>query len=103
MKIILLIPTEALNEAAAERVPDAELYLAVGRAVRECLRIGLSLSMIAQSAQTTIEECSLALQYIESSTGFQLEALVEEWPWSRITTELASMEAKEARCKLAFI
>lgn len=101
MKIIFIVPAEALHEFAAERVSDAEVYLVIGRAIRDCLRRGLSLPLIAQSAQTTVEECLLALKYVESSTGFQLEALVEEWPWSRITAGLATMDAEEARCKLA--
>lgn len=100
MKILFLIPVEALDEFATNLVSDAELYLSVGRAVRDCLRQGLSLSLIAQSAHMTVEECLLALRYIESSNGFKLEALVEEWPWSRITAEMAT---EEARCKLASI
>ena len=103
MKIIFVIESQGSVAIAAEQIPDAELYLVIGRAIRDCLRRGLSLPLIAHSAQTTVEECLLALKYLESSTGFKLEALVEKWPWSRITAELVTMEAKEARYKLAFI
>lgn len=103
MKIIFVVPCEVLDELANKFVSDSELYLSIGRAVRDCMRNGLSLPLIAHSAHTTVEECLLALKYFESSNGFKLEAMVEEWPWSRITAEMATMEAEEARCKLALI
>lgn len=101
MKIIFVVPTEAMNDVTARRSSDADLYLSVGRAVRDCIRHGLPLPLIAQSTQTTIEECLLALQYFESSNGFKLETLVEGWSWSRITEALTTLETKEAHCKLA--
>lgn len=101
MKIIFVVPGEAPDEIVSKSASDSELYLLIGHAVRDCMRNGLSLPLIAHSAHTTVEECLLALKYFESSNGFKLEALVEEWPWSRITAEMTAMEAEEARCKLA--
>lgn len=89
--MVLPSPQEVPNVLAMRPFSDAEWHLLVGIAVRACLRQGQSLPLVAQSAQTTLDECLLSLRFVEASAGLQLEALVEEWSWNRIVSELLAM------------
>lgn len=92
MQIIIIAPKEALSSMGEQRVSEAELYLSVGEAVRTCLQQGLPLPFIAERIRTTVEQCLLALRFAESPNSLKLEALVEEWPWAKIVSELTAVE-----------
>lgn len=101
MELLLFTPHDLLKALTVTPYSDAELRLSIGMAVRSCLRREISLPSIASSAQTTVEECLLSLRFAEASAGLKFQALVEDWPWSRITAALAAKESEDARCKLA--
>ncbi len=95
MKIIFVIQQEPQAISAGPQLSDPDIYLAVGRAVRDCLRLGLPLQFIAQTTEMTVDECWLASKFAESSNGFKLQALVEDWSWSKIKAELIELEGLE--------
>ena len=97
----MFAPYDLTDVLAMRPFSDAEWHLWVGYAVRACLRQGLSLPVIAKTAQITPEDCLLSLKFAEASTGLKFQALVEEWPWSRIAAALAVKESEDARHKLA--
>lgn len=92
-----MILQEAPNVLAMRPFSDAEWHLLVGVAVRACLRQGLSLPLIAQSAQTTLDECGHSFRFVDASAGLKLEALVENWYWNRIVSELLAKTSDARR------
>ena len=101
MDFIYLTLDEAQNNLRSRPLSDAELHLSVGIALQACLRHGMSLPSIARKAQASLEECELSLKYAESSNEFKFQALVESWPWSRITAALAASPEKQTQETLA--
>lgn len=62
----------------------AERYLSIGRLVRDGLRQGLSLQVIAVAISLPVSECVWALKYSEGSASLKFQALVEDWSWAKI-------------------
>lgn len=62
----------------------AERYLSIGLLVRDGLRQGLSLQVIAVALTLPISECVWALKYSEGSASLKFQALVEDWSWAKI-------------------
>ncbi len=90
MTILLFVPQDLLETLTAKPLSDADWHLFVGRAVRDCLRRGIPLPSIAESAQTTVEECLLSLKFAEGHAGLKLEAFVEDWTWEEIVAAMWS-------------
>ena len=62
----------------------AERYLSIGILVRDGLRQGFSLQVIAVAITLPISECVWALKYSEGSASLKFQALVEDWSWAKI-------------------
>ena len=95
MEILLFAPRDNLEALTAKPLSDADWPLFVGLTLRDCLRRGISLPSIAESAQTTVEECLLSLKFAEGHAGLKLEALVENWTWKDIVAAMSSLNSYE--------
>lgn len=96
MDFFLFAPNDVLKTSSAQRLSEAEWHLSVGCAVQACLRCGISLPSIAKSAETTVEECLLALKFAEGSARLRLEAMVEGWTWKEIVAAMSSLNSDVA-------
>lgn len=96
MGIILFVSHDILESLTAKPPSDADWHLFLGRAVRDCLRRGIPLPSIAESAQTSVEDCLISLKFSEGHAGLKLEALVDDWTWEEIVAAMWSRHFDES-------
>jgi hypothetical protein len=67
----------------------AEWLLTVGKFVRKHIRRGAGIEEVATRLQVEEDTCKLAVVFFESSDSLKLRAIVEDWTWARLVSELA--------------
>lgn len=75
------------------KAKPAERYLSIGGLVRDGLRLGLSIQVIAVAIALPASECLCALRYAESSVSLRFQALVEDWSWAQIVRAVSAGNA----------
>jgi hypothetical protein len=67
----------------------AEWLLSVGKFARKQIRRGAGIEEVATRLEIEADTCKLAVVFYESSDTLKLRAIVEDWTWARLVSELA--------------
>lgn len=69
----------------------AEWLLDLGRCVNKQMKRGAGIEEVARQLFANPEHCKLALVLYRASDVFKLRAMVEDWKWERLVSELGGL------------
>lgn len=69
----------------------AEWLLELGKCVNRQMRRGAGIEEVAQQLFANPVHCKLALVLYRASDVFKLRAMVEDWSWERLVSELGGI------------
>ena len=91
------MPRSREAEPTTSPVNWAERLLELGKCVSKQIRRGAGIEEASRRLLSDPDQCKLALVFFKSSDVVKFRAMVEDWTWARLVSELGGLNRVEKR------